>query len=282
MKKDTKVVRYEPFGGIIGLRDPPALVYVDRKYMKNLGYTDSPLWHRRQAYLSAPTEVHFNITNSCPLNCRHCTSNSGDLLERELSLDQIKQAIDILAEMRVFHIAFGGGELFARPDAIEIAEYAVTKGIVPNATSNGYYMTEALAQKCRLFGQINISLDGIGEKYGIVRGTDNFDKADAALKMLVAAGVNTGINCMATKANFDTLEEVVAYAEQLGLKEVLFLRLKPSGRALQIYREYKLTQEQNIEFFPFLMRMARQYRPLLQVDCSFIPNICYHRPSRKR
>ena len=43
----------------------------------------------------------------------------------------------------------------------------------------------------------------------------------------------------------------------------------------------KLTHDQNIEFFPFLMKMARQYQPLIQIDCSFVPNICYHKPSKK-
>jgi radical SAM protein with 4Fe4S-binding SPASM domain len=280
-KMNQKIVRYEPFGGIVGIQDPPALVYVDRQAMRELGYQDSPLWHGSQKYLSAPTEVHFNITNQCPLNCRHCTSDSGNQLPDEMTTAEIKKAIDVLAGMKVFHIAFGGGELFSRPDAIELASYASAKGIVPNATSNGYYMTPELAEKCRVFGQINISIDGVGDHYGIIRGTDNFRQADLALKTLIAAGVNTGINCLATRKNFDLLEEVVAYADQLQLTEVLFLRLKPSGRAREIYHEYKLDQEQNRQFFPFLMKMAKKYHPLLQVDCSFIPNICYHHPSKK-
>lgn len=276
-----KTVRYEPFGGIIGLNEPPALVFVDKDYMRELGYEDSPLWKENAKYLTAPTEVHFSITNICNLNCRHCTSGSGKEMENEVTTEQIKKAIDILAEMKVFHIALGGGELFLRPDAIEVAKYARSKGIVPNATTNGYYMTPELAKECTVFGQINISIDGIGDNYGVVRGTNIFEHADKAVRMLVEAGVNTGVNCMATSANFDRLEEVVAYADSLNLKEVLFLRLKPSGRALEIYNEFKLTHQQNKKFFKFIMKMAKKYKPNIQVDCSFVPNLCYGKPSKK-
>jgi len=274
-------VRYESFGGIIGLREPPALVYVNHAYLRKLGYPGSPLWHSRRSHLSAPTEVHFSITNRCPLHCRHCTADSGPERAGELTTGEIKAALDVLAKMQVFHVALGGGELFARPDAIEIAEYALSLDIVPNATSNGYYMTPELARQCRVFGQINISLDGIGDSYGVIRGADNFDRADRALRLLAEAGVTTGINSVVTRANFDRLREVVAHAHELGLREVLLLRLKPSGRARQIYDDYKLTPDQAKQLFPLVLRLAREFKPVIQVDCSFVPMICYHKPSRQ-
>lgn len=280
-KKDIlQKARYESFGGIISTNNPPSLVYVDREFMKETGYDFSPLWSEPQKHLSAPTEVHFNITNRCPYSCKHCTTNAGSSCT-DLPLASIKRIIDTLAEMKVFHIAFGGGELFTRPDAIEIAVYARSKNIIPNATTNGFYMTQELAEKCRVFGQINVSMDGIGEKYGIIRGVDGFEQADKAVKLLVDAGVNTGLNCVVTRGNFDSLEEVVSYASNNGLREVLFIRLKPSGRAAEIYEQHKPTFEQNKSFFKLLLRMAKKYKLNIQADCSFIPHICYHRPSPK-
>ena len=276
-----RTVRFERFGGIIGLREPPALVYVNRGYMRRLGYADSPLWHGAPAHLSAPTEVHFSLTNACPLGCRHCTADSGRTLAGELSAEQAKRAIDVLAGMKVFHIAFGGGELFTRPDAIELAEYALSRGIVPNATTNGLYVTPEVAKACHIFGQINVSLDGIGDDYGVIRGVDNFAAADRALRLLTEAGVSTGINCVVNRENFARLPRIMAHAQELGLREVLFLRLKPSGRARAIYGRYRLTHEQNKGLFPLLLRLAKEYKPLVQVDCSFTPMLCYHRPAKK-
>jgi radical SAM protein with 4Fe4S-binding SPASM domain len=273
--------RYETFGGILSIQNPDGLVFVDKEFMKELGYEYSPSWDNNTNYLCAPTEVHFNVTNFCPMKCDHCTTSAVNTIDNTLSFKRAKEIIDILAQNKVFHIAFGGGELFSRPDAIEIAKYAASKGIVPNATTNGYYMTPELAKECKIFGQINISIDGIGEKYSIIRGCNYFDKADNAVRLLHEQGVSVGINCMACRDNFDYLEEVVRYAHKLGLAEVLFLRLKPSGRAKNLYQEHRLTKEQGKKFFKNLLKYSRKYSPNILVDCSFVPHICYHKPSKK-
>jgi radical SAM protein with 4Fe4S-binding SPASM domain len=275
-------VRYESFGGILGLTDPPALVFVDQQYMRELGHTDSPLWLRASDHLSAPTEVHFNVTRRCPLSCRHCTTNASQTATTdELSTESVTQALRSLATMGVFHVAFGGGELFMRSDAIELARTTRQLGMIPNATTNGHVMSARLAQECRVFGQVNVSLDGVGDRYAIVRGSGDFEQADRTIRRLVEAGVSTGINCVVTRLNFPHLEEVVAHADALGLKEVLFLRLKPSGRAVDIYHELALTRDQGRRFFPVLQKLARRTSIALQADCSFIPHMCFHRPSKR-
>jgi radical SAM protein with 4Fe4S-binding SPASM domain len=271
--------RYEAFGGIVQLEDPVALAFVDRAMMRELGYGPSPLWQRSTRVLSAPVEVHFNVTSRCSLSCRHCTADAGD--GAELGTTAVKQALDVLADAGVFHVAFGGGELFLRDDALELAAHARARGMVPNATTNGHSLTEPLARRCTVFGQVNVSLDGVGERYRALRGSGSFEQADRALRWLVRAGVSTGINCVASRPTFDHLEEVVAYAHRRGASEVLFLRVKPSGRARSIYHELKLTPAQGRGLLPLLRRLARRYRPRLQLDCSLVPHICSHRPSRR-
>ena len=67
-EKKVPRVRYEQFGGIVSNEDPPFLAFVDRAYMRELGYTETPLWSEPEApirRLSAPTEVHFACTNRC-------------------------------------------------------------------------------------------------------------------------------------------------------------------------------------------------------------------------
>jgi radical SAM protein with 4Fe4S-binding SPASM domain len=274
-------VRFEAFGGILGLDEPPALVFVDRAYLRELGHAESPLWQQARTHLTAPTEVHFNLTRRCTLACRHCTSQSGPGASAELSNEQARRALQVMSGMGVFHVAFGGGELFLRSDAIELASHARQLGMVPNATTNGHCMTAELARACTVFGQVNVSLDGVGPRYGILRGAGEFQAADRALRQLVQAGVRTGINCVLTRDNFDDLQEVVAYADGLGLHEVLLLRLKPSGRARQLYHQHALTAEQGRALMPSLKRLSKRFRTPLQTDCSFVPHLCAHRPSKR-
>ncbi|MCL4236501.1 MAG: hypothetical protein KJ042_18515, partial [Deltaproteobacteria bacterium] len=57
LKEKPFSFRYESFGGIIQLEHPQALLYVDREFMRRLGYAESPLWTDRvsgESLLSAP------------------------------------------------------------------------------------------------------------------------------------------------------------------------------------------------------------------------------------
>ena len=265
--------RYESFGGIIALEEPPALVFADRNYMRELGLKGSPVWKKRRRFLTAPTEVHFSVTNRCPVRCGHCYMDSGGPEEGELDTAGCKKMLDKLGQMGVFHAALGGGEAFARPDFLDIARHARKAGIVPNLTTNGYYMTPGTARKSRVFGQVNVSVNGLsGEHFRI---------ADRALRRLKKAGVRCGINCLVSRENYGKLGEIFRYAASLELHDIEFLRYKPSGRGRNNYYAMKLTGKQYGDFFPYLMKLAEKYDVRTKIDCSFVPAVCYHNPDKK-
>lgn len=276
--------RYENFGGIISSQSPPLLAFVDRDYMRGLGLGESTLWETENEsidLLSAPTEVHFAITNECSVRCPHCYMDAGNKDEGQLDTTSIKRVLDVLSEMNVFHVALGGGEALERPDLFEIAEYARAKELVPNLTVSGVKMTPEVARKMSIFGQVNVSVDGVGAGYGVFRGKDMFAVADRALDMLIAAEMSTGINCVVGRRNFDGIGELFEYAKRKKLNEIEFLRFKPSGRAKHLYLKERTTYEQNVSLTPMLARLSEQYGILAKIDCSFVPMFCYHNPPRE-
>ena len=273
--------RYENFGGIIASQAPPFLAFVDRDYMRELGLEESPLWDMNDksiGLLSAPTEVHFAITNKCSVGCPHCYMSAGEKDAGQLDTDELKRALDILAEMNVFHIALGGGEALERPDLFEIAEYARTKDLVPNLTISGIGITPEIAQRMKIFGQVNVSIDGVGDAYSVFRGKDMFAIADKALELLTAADVAAGINCVVGRKNFDCISRLFEYARQKNLNEIEFLRFKPSGRAGTLYEKERTTYKQNISLTPMLAELSGKYGIAAKIDCSFVPMFCYHNP----
>src|SRR5208337_1705833 len=129
------------------------------EFMLELGCPPSPLWEKSEtSVLSAPLEVHLSVTNACSKQCGHCYMDSGERDLGEMSADEFRKAIDLLAAMGVFHMALGGGEALERPDFFELASYVRDRGIVPNLTTNGLLMTREIAARCRIFGQVNISV----------------------------------------------------------------------------------------------------------------------------
>ena len=275
-----RVVRLRPewFGGIVQVEDPPALLYVDRPYLIELGAHESELWKGEDPErLAAPTEVHLTLTRRCGAGCTGCYTASTPK-GKDLPFAYWTGIIDQLAAMGVFHVAMGGGESTLRADLFELAAYTRSKGIVPNLTTHGLDMTPAMARACRVFGQINISVDGVGAVYEAVRGFDGFPQAHAALGLLKGEGIRPGINCVVTRQNVDFLEDLVRYANRENLSEIEFLRYKPAGRARSNYAEVRVDPERHRRFIADMRRWADAFAVKLKIDCSFVPFLCDAKP----
>ena len=285
-KRVDPLIRFEKFGGIIAAEDPPILAFVDKDYIKSRYDQESPLWAKHDdKILSAPIEAHYAVTNYCPSECPGCymasENDSGLKASDHENYDDVLAIADSLIDLNIFHVALGGGESFSAPWFTDLADYFRSNGVIPNVTTSGYYINEELIDKCGAFGQINVSLDGLTDRENPSRPVGHFNRADAALKLLRKKGIRTGINCIISRHNFDTLENLIRYAKKLGLTDIEFLRFKPSGRGKDIYHDMALTNEQGKALFPKLKKLARRYRIALKLDCSFTPFVCYHNPSKK-
>lgn len=273
--------RFENFGGIISSDNPPLLVFVDRQYMFEIGYTSSELWHDNNEsidLLSAPVEVHFACTNSCSLGCSHCYMDSGKESPGVLNTEQFKKTLDTLAEMGVFHVAMGGGEALERNDLFELAAHARKIGIVPNLTTNGNLITSTNAEKFGVFGQVNLSLDGVGEIARTYRDRADFNMINRAFDILQRAGISAGINCVVGRNNLAHLHDLFNYASAREISEIELLRFKPSGRAKGLYDKHRLSPEQNRSVYPLFQKLTEEYNVKTKIDCSFIPMLVFHRP----
>ena len=273
--------RMESFGGILALENPPMLVHVDRDFMRGLGHESSPLWEQpATSLLSAPLEVHFSVSNACSQKCLHCYMDSGERDAGELSGEEFRKAVDLLADMGVFHMALGGGEALERPDFFELASYVRSRGMVPNLTTNGQLITRETAARCRIFGQVNVSIDGVDARQGAGRDPDALAQAVRGVDLLLEAGVEVGLNCVVAKQSFDRLPGVFSFAAERGLADLELLRLKPAGRGTQAYFYRRLTPAQNREFYPVIRDLSLQYGVAAKIDCSFVPMFCWHRPDK--
>jgi radical SAM protein with 4Fe4S-binding SPASM domain len=284
-------LRGEAFGAIVQLERPRALVFVDREYARELGHSDDPRWRAHPdadgkidaTPLSAPLEAHLQLTNRCDAGCQGCyTGATPTGAAGEWGLEEWKRAIDALADAGVFHLALGGGESALLPWLGEVAAHARARGLVPNLTTSGLAGVDELVRIAPLFGQINVSIDGVGEAYARVRGFDGFARADDAIRRLRAAKREIGLNCVVTRAGFNTLGEVFAYARRRRLNEVELLRFKPSGRGTQTYAALACSDVQHRAFLPTVLALVKRHRVRVRVDCSYTPMLAWHDPGAEQ
>jgi MoaA/NifB/PqqE/SkfB family radical SAM enzyme len=183
------------------------------------------------------------------LGCRICYNTSGAADADQLSKDDAKAILDSLAGMSVFTVAFGGGEPLARADIFELAQYARARGLTPTMTTDGYFVDEETARRCRVFDNVHVSVDGLGQAYQALRGVGAFEYADRAIRLLKRSHITVGVNCVVSRVNFDHLDELVRYLRSIGVRDVIFLRLKPARRAVREYECNRLTPEQAWDFY---------------------------------
>lgn len=275
--------RPERFGAIIASDEPPILAHVDKEFARSLGIPPSPLWDEPpRVALSAPTEAHLTLTRRCPLSCDHCYTDSGPELSDGLDTEAMKARLDALAELRVFHVAMGGGEALLRDDLIELAAHARARGITPNLTTSGALLTQRLAAQCaELFGQINLSVDSV--KTGArVFGEDKTSPALRALPMLRAAGARVGFNVVMARETFPQLGSIVAVAAEHGVVDMELLRFKPAGRGRAEYLSRRMTPDQRLALLPRALELSEEHGVPIKLDCSSTPFVCCHEPDPER
>lgn len=206
--------------------------------------------------LDSPICLTWELTYACNLSCTHCLSASGRRDPRELTTEQCLAIVDELSAMKVFYINIGGGEPTVRSDFWEIVDYAVQKRIGVKFSTNGIKITPEIATKIADsdYIDVQISLDGAtADVNDYVRGPGSYDTAMRALGYLHDAGAkDIKLSVVCTRQNIPQLDEFKAIADRFGA-QLRLTRLRPSGRAVDVWDELHPLPHQQREIYDWLL-----------------------------
>ena len=179
--------------------------------------------------------VVWNCTRRCNLSCAHCYSASDNNPDpNELTGDEARTLIDDLAAFGSPVLLFSGGEPLLRPDILELIPYARDKGMRTVLSTNGTCITPALAKTLKETGlhYVGISLDApTAEGNDKFRGLPGaYDKALAAIRNCLAAGVKVGLRFTIHKDNADDIDATFDLIERENIPRVCFYHLVSAGR----------------------------------------------------
>jgi len=197
-----------------------------------------------------PSEVIWNITNSCDLFCRHCYVNADvSRATNELSPSEALDLVRQIGEAGVPLLFITGGEPFSRPDLYPLLEAAQGYGIKVVLSTNGLAIDDRAADRLRSLDidYVAISLYGpeaFHDQYVGLPGA--FARVHAAIGRLQVRGIKVGIKTTVTAATFVHFFDLIEVAKGLGAGLVYACDLIASGRAVPL-QEARISREQWLE-----------------------------------
>jgi MoaA/NifB/PqqE/SkfB family radical SAM enzyme len=181
--------------------------------------------------------LKLGVTYRCQLKCRHCcTGNYPEDNRRELTTEEVKDAIDQCYKPLVVH--FFGGEPTLRSDLIELIDYAADKSVFVFFDTNGLLISRAYAARLKATGLelLHVSIDSpVPRKHDEYRGLEGcFDRALQGIKNALDAGLKCAISTYATRESLENgeFEDVIRLGRELGVTGVRYQLPTPSGRWL--------------------------------------------------
>lgn len=170
-------------------------------------------------------------------------------------MKEIRAFLDDLADSRVFYINVGGGEPLLHPNFFEITDYANTKGVYIQFSTNGTLIDSRLAYEIAGRGlRVQVSLDGWNPSVNDpIRGVGTFQKAVEAVRLLREKNVTVSVNCVVTRAVVPGLDKLLELVTGFGAK-LRLSRLRPSGRAQGTWQNLAPTLEQYRQLYLWLQK----------------------------
>lgn len=251
MKSDRQSNKVKPF------YDPPSLLFRQLGSVLLMGYLNRwrhfPGWLFKHGFPSIPVSNGawgmgcigypghpvWEVTGACNLRCIHCHATSGKAAPDELTTDEGKRLIDMLAAESEFRtLIYTGGEPLVRPDIFTLLRHSQKAGLANIIATNGTLIDEEMAFKLKEHGVVcnAISIDSADvATHDFVRNKPGaYELAMRAMEATKKAGILLQVNTTAMEYNMPHLAELIDFADKSGAGIMLMYQLVAVGRGEKI------------------------------------------------
>ncbi len=185
--------------------------------------------------------VVWNMGRRCNLRCVHCYSHSRNQdYEGELTTEEGKTLIEDIANFGSPVILFSGGEPLMRPDLLELAHFAVGRGLRAVISTNGTLIDEKMAGELKDVGlsYVGISIDGLRETNDRFRAVPGaFDQAIQGIRNCHKVGLKVGLRFTITRHNYQEIDGIFDLLEAEEIPRICFYHLVYAGRGSKLMNE---------------------------------------------
>lgn len=182
-------------------------------------------------------DLEISVNGCVPVkgseNCKYCYKNNTNKKPTNMTIDTFKQIIAKFP-INLSQIAFGITGLQTNPDLPKMFEYCRQIGIIPNLTTVGADLNPATKDMiCKYAGACAVSCYTGAKELCYKTIKELHDYASETYNR----DLHVNMHIVVSKGNLEHVRDVlkdIADNKVPGLKSVVFLRIKPVGRASKI------------------------------------------------
>ncbi len=224
--------------------------------MEQLGYMD---WgHRLKSQVEPgriPVSGTLEVTLRCPLECRMCYNNlpmaDAAARERELSTAEYARLMAEMAEAGTLWLLLTGGEIFARPDFLDIHILAKQHGFFITLFTNGTLITPRIADTLAEWPPFRMEITLYGatrEVYEAVTGVPgSYDRCLRGIDLLLERNLPLRLKTTVTRQNRHELAAMKQFAKARGVEFKFDALLNPRIDCSSSPLAVRLTPEDAVE-----------------------------------
>lgn len=180
-------------------------------------------------------EVVIETTKRCNLNCIHCGSDCGhNTTENELSIEEWRDVLLQLSEMKVRKVVFSGGEPTLKDGFETLLTFASVLGLKVGFISNGLFAfsksLQEVISRCRPFA-IGLSIDGLKQTHNKIRKNQNsWRRLMQNISILQNLSVQICVVTTLHKLNYHELPRLANFLDFAEIDSWQLQLAMPSGR----------------------------------------------------
>lgn len=184
-----------------------------------------------------PDVIIWEITNFCPLDCKHCYLKSkNQFINSKKDIDNI---LEIIEKSGVFQVQLTGGETLLHPHFDYVVNRLIDKGIIVSVSTSGItlnnHILECLCELKKVVGScVRVSLDGSEKTHNLIRNnSESYKNAVRFIKEIVKNGIECQISTIISNQSEQEIEELVCSAKELGVSLMEIGLIIKTGNALK-------------------------------------------------
>jgi len=199
---------------------------------------------RRQIIWGYPPILMVEPTNICNLKCPMCPSGNGDMRRSlgQLDLANFKRIVDDIGDFLVQIQLWNQGEPFINKNFLAFVEYAKTKGIMTQTSTNGHFIRNDMQAEALVRSGLDVlifSLDGTNaDSYARYRVGGDFNLVMESLERIARVKQKIGsktpvveLQFLIFKHNQAEIDHIIGIGKKLKLNRLSFKTAQIYSRA---------------------------------------------------